>query len=107
MKGLVRFVLALAVLLEANFLVHVQSVLSGSHLHKGPEGGRRGPMIRRVTTVTSGRQACSQDSNSPVKEVPVIRDEDIGLGLMDMLKPPLNESGLKPKEINLGISQQS
>lgn len=36
-------------------------------------------------------------SNSPVKEVPVVGDKDIGLRLVDVLKPPLDESGLKQR----------
>lgn len=40
-------------------------------------------------------------SDLPVEEVPVVGDKDVGLRLVDVLKPPLDKSGLKQRRTPL------
>ena len=101
MYGLAGLVFSLVVLLKANLPVHVQAMVGCTGLHKGP-GGFRDKTSGEEQKPPKNRQQkqCGDTgtSDSPVEEVPVVRDKDVGLRLMDVFKPPLNERGLDKKE---------
>lgn len=87
MDGLAGLVLALAVLLEADLPVHVQSVKRRSSLHEGPEVSSG----RRERKDGSEREKHSTgETNSPVEEISVVRHKDVRPGFLNVIEPALN-----------------
>lgn len=113
-NSLAGFIFSLIVLLEADLPMHIQAKLGRPGLYKWPEDiehmllvktqNHQNHMPNKNINQTTGN-LCDIISDNltvivlkhvlPVKEISVVSDKNVWLGLMDMFKPSLNERGLQ------------